>query len=64
MLDYILKMAVYGGALGVIVLIQAVLNVGSFDIDDVIMNILGTLIGYLLATLIKRTKRTLEPDRV
>ena len=33
-------------------ILQIVLRVGSFDVDDLILNTLGGIIGYLLLTLV------------
>jgi glycopeptide antibiotics resistance protein len=48
----------------VIEVMQVVLNVGIFDIDDVILNALGVMIGYLLSTALKgrsaKSRRTAE----
>ena len=35
-------------------ILQIVLRVGSFDVDDLILNTLGGMLGYLLLTLIVR----------
>lgn len=38
-------------------LIQVILNTGSFDIDDIILNVIGTLAGFFLTALFMHIKQ-------
>ena len=38
-------------------ILQLVFRVGSFDVDDLILNTLGGILGYLLLTLVKKWRK-------
>ena len=38
--------------------IQLAARVGSFDVDDIILNTLGVILGYLMFRLLNRIRRT------
>ncbi len=42
---------------------QAILDVGHFDVDDVILNALGVVIGYSVVLLLSRVRRARRPSR-
>ncbi len=54
--------AVAGGALlsSMVEVIQLVARVGSYDVDDILLNTLGTLLGYLVYRSISGYRRRLD----
>lgn len=42
---------------GLIEIIQYIFAIGKFDIDDIILNLLGTMLGYVLYMIIEKIRR-------
>lgn len=53
----LLKVAIIGTVFsGLIEIIQYIFAIGKFDIDDIILNLLGTILGYVLYLIVEKIR--------